>query len=62
MTTQKAENACQQQEKKAAETALKQKLEQTHLNSQEKKKKRDGEHKQEEEQWKQAKAEKCKAK
>jgi hypothetical protein len=43
MATWQAEQACQQQENKAAEAALQQQLENTHLKCLEEKKKRDAE-------------------
>jgi hypothetical protein len=62
MATWQADQAHQHQEKKAAEAALQQQIENTRLKCLEEKKKRDAERKQEEEQQKLAKAEKHKAK
>jgi hypothetical protein len=61
MSTRQTEQVCQQREKKAAEAALQQQMEQTRLKQLEEKKKRDAERKQEEELRKIAEAEQCKA-
>jgi hypothetical protein len=61
MSTWQTEQAHQQWEKKAAEAALQQQMEQTRLKQLEEKKKRDAERKQEEKLWKIAKAEQHKA-
>jgi hypothetical protein len=61
MSTWQTERACQQREKKAAEAALQQQMEQTRLKQLEEKKKRDAERKLEEELRKIAEAEQSKA-